>query len=252
MPPAKNISEVIAQLEAIIAWCAQHQSRQGYFACLYHRTTVAVQQGIIKGAFADGARMDKLDTIFANLYIQAWHCYNNGQPCSKSWKTAFDACAQDNLAVIQHLLLGVNTHINLDLAIAAAETAPGNGIEDLHADFVKINGIIASLVGTMYDRLCRIWLPLRLLGRITQNSHEAVVNFSIVKAREASWANALLLAYAGDNDARDGCISVIDNTVTRVAGGIIWPGRPTAFLLKTIRWMEPGRPADIIKLLQAS
>ena len=51
-----------------------------------------------------------------------------------------------------------------------------------------------------------------MLGRITQNSHEAVVNFSIVKAREASWANALLLAYAGDNAARDQCIDVIDHT----------------------------------------
>ncbi|RPD43853.1 MULTISPECIES: DUF5995 family protein [Chitinophagaceae] len=252
MPPAKNIAEVIAQLEEIVAWCVQHQSRQGYFAALYHRTTVAVQQGINKGLFADGPRMDKLDTIFANLYVQAWHCYNHGKPCSQSWQTAFDACKQNNLAVIQHMLLGVNTHINLDLAIAAAQMAPGSAIEGMHGDFVKINEVIASLVGTMYDRLCRIWLPLRMLGRITQNSHEAVVNFSIVKAREASWANALLLAYAGDNAARDQCIDVIDHTVTKVAGGIIWPGRYTSFLLKTVQWMEPKQPGDIIQLLQAN
>jgi hypothetical protein len=153
--------------------------------------------------------------------------------------------------VIQHLLLGINTHINLDLAIAAAETAPGHTIENLKQDFVQINTIIASLTGTVYERLCRIWFPLRLLGGITQNRHEAVVNFSIVKAREASWSNALLLAYAGENEGHRQCINMIDGGVNRIAGGIIRPGIAAGLILNTVRQMEPKQPEAIIAVLHA-
>ena len=111
----------------------------GYFAVLYHRMTKAILEGIENGSFQDGARMQRLDTIFANRYLKAWHAYTANQPCSRSWKKAFDACRGDKLTVIQHLLLGINTHINLDLGIAAAETSPGEAIHDLEQDFLKIN-----------------------------------------------------------------------------------------------------------------
>ena len=62
------------------------------------------------------------------------------------WKCAFDGCGNKSLTVIQHLLLGINTHINLDLAIAAATVAPGNNIQALAGDFNQINNEIASLV----------------------------------------------------------------------------------------------------------
>lgn len=252
MSQAANIKEVIDQLDKIIAWCVAHQSTAGYFACLYRSMTVAVLEGISKGTFTDGPRMERLDTIFANRYLQAWQCYNNRQPSTISWKTAFDACANTHLTVIQHLLLGINTHINLDLAIAAAETAPGNAIEDLQSDFEQINSVIASLTGSVYDRLSLIWFPLRLLGRITGNGHEAVVNFSIGKARQASWSNALLLAHCGENATRKKCIDLIDGGVARIGSGIIQPGRPASLILKTVRWMEPSRPSKVIELLQSN
>lgn len=251
MPQASNIKEVLAALDGIIDFCSKNELRAGYFACLYRSMTVAVEEAITRNMFADGPRMEKLDVIFANLYLDAWHCFQNRQPCSRSWQTAFDAAAANDLAVVQQLLLGVNTHINLDLAIAAADTAPGAAIEDLHQDFLVINSVIASMVGSVYNKLCNIWFPLRLLGRITQNRHENVINFSIVKAREASWNNALLLAYAGRDAARKQCIDPIDRGVNRIAEGIIKPGMMATLLLKTVRWMEPAKPSAIMKLLNA-
>jgi hypothetical protein len=41
--------------------------------------------------------------------------------------------------------MGINTHINLDLAIAAALTSPGTAIYSLEKDFNKINDVISSL-----------------------------------------------------------------------------------------------------------
>ncbi len=78
--------------------------------------------------------MEKLDVIFAKRYLDAFAAYGLKQTCSGSWQWAFDGCTNTNLTVIQQLLLGINTHINLDLAIAAAHTCPGNGINALEKD----------------------------------------------------------------------------------------------------------------------
>jgi hypothetical protein len=72
MKDAQTIDEVIARLDDIIADCKQRQSRIGYFAALYRRMTVEVQTGIAQKNFEDGNRMEQLDVIFANRYLQAY------------------------------------------------------------------------------------------------------------------------------------------------------------------------------------
>ncbi len=72
MKDAQIIDEVIARLDDIIADCKQRQSRIGYFAALYRRMTVAVRTGIAQKHFEDSNRMEQLDVIFANHYLQAY------------------------------------------------------------------------------------------------------------------------------------------------------------------------------------
>ena len=53
---------------------------------------------------------------------------------------------------MQHLLMGMNAHINLDLGIAASEVAGGNSIHDLKSDFMKVNDILAGLLSEIIKR----------------------------------------------------------------------------------------------------
>ena len=71
MIQATSIDGVITELDKIIEWSKLHQSRIGYFASLYRNMTLAVQQGITNKIFDNGERMEQLDVIFANRYIQA-------------------------------------------------------------------------------------------------------------------------------------------------------------------------------------
>jgi hypothetical protein len=89
--------------------------------------------------------------------------------------------------VIQHLMLGMNAHINLDLGIAAASVAPTpQALEALHADFNRINDVLARLVRIVEDQLCTICPPLqRLADRITVEDH--VFDFGMNSAREVAW-----------------------------------------------------------------
>ncbi|MBL7713183.1 MAG: hypothetical protein JNL13_11980, partial [Chitinophagaceae bacterium] len=114
MGAVHSIDEVIAELDQVIAACLRTGSRAGYFACLYRKMTLAVKQGIAKGLFEDGQRMERFDVHFANRYLAAYRQYSSGEACTNAWCRAFEAGAQAH-TVIQHLLLGMNAHINLDL-----------------------------------------------------------------------------------------------------------------------------------------
>ena len=81
--------------------------------------------------FDDGERMERLDVIFANFYIDAFEQYQNNQVITRSWKFAFETSERWWPIVLQHLLLGMNAHINLDLGVAAARTSPGDAIQEL-------------------------------------------------------------------------------------------------------------------------
>lgn len=244
-----RIAEVVEELNQIIDHCKANNSRMGYFAILYKNMTIAVQQAIINGAFEDGERMEKLDVIFACRYLDAWKSYQQQTALTASWKKAFDSAASP-LTVIQHLMLGINTHINLDLAIAASLTAPGEKIVGLQADFEKINEIIAALTDEMQAKLERIWWPMWFLKRITNGKEKAVINWSITHARTASWTSANALALLTDPETNAGYIDGMDRTVEKLCEGILNPGKIASIILKPVQWLEHKDPAKVMARLE--
>src|SRR5690606_9901383 len=128
----------------------------GYFAVLYRRVTARVDDGIRQGRFEDGARMERLDVVFANRYLDALARYRAGEATTRSWAVAFRAAETWNPLVLQHLLLGMNAHINLDLGIAAAETAPGAALPGLERDFHEITTLLGEMLDDVQDRIGRI------------------------------------------------------------------------------------------------
>lgn len=246
---AQTIQEVISTLDNIIVQCEAQASRQAYFAILYKTMTEAVRDAIRAGSFEDNTRMERLDVHFANRYLHAWQQYNLGQPVTKGWQAAFDGCNDDAHIVLQHLLLGVHTHINLDLAIAAATTAPGEEIYTLQRDFDKINDIIAALTDGVQTKLQRIWWPMYFIRRLIQNRDNAVIGFSIVKARQCAWLNAVALAQLPDLGAAT-YIEQMDQMVLRVAGNISRPHGWMQYILRFVRWWEPKEVGMVIGMLR--
>ena len=88
------------------------------------------------------------------------------------------------MIVLRHLLLGINTHINLDLAIASAEVASGDSIHALQNDFNHINSSISSLIDDIQECLCEVWLPMHMLMKIANGKQMAVLNLVLIKSRK--------------------------------------------------------------------
>jgi len=249
--PLNTIADVIIAIDAVVQECMATQNKEGYFAALYKRMTIAVSEGIANGAFEDGARMEKLDVCFAERYLSAWQCYNQKSPCSASWQCAFDATNNNRLTVIQQLILGINTHINLDLAIAAATVCPGNAIHALEKDFNNINNIIASLVDDFQSCMEQVWFPMRLLDRVANKEEHAVLNFSVGVARKVAWNNAVLLAQSTEAN-RQHYIHQMDTIVKLLAQRIQSPGLLLSLLLRLIRTAEYGDISRTIKLINTT
>ena len=155
-----TIDQVIDQLTEIIDWSRKTKSRLGYFAVLYRKVTIKVKDGIAENFFDDGERMERLDVIFANRYLAAIDAYRNNTQPTNCWIYSFQIAKQRWPIVLQHLLLGMNAHINLDLGIAAARTVPSTALSSLHDDFNRINEILTELVGDVQDDLVQIWWVL--------------------------------------------------------------------------------------------
>jgi hypothetical protein len=225
--PARSIDEVIARLDAIIEQAMAERDRLGFFAVLYRTVTVAVRAGIAAGRFQDGPRMERLDVVFANRYLHAFDTHRRGGSPSRSWQVAFDAGTRPPVVILQHLLLGMNAHINLDLGVAASEVCPGEAIAGLEHDFNEINTVLATLETDVEAEVCALSPWIDMLDHIDPRVGRVVANFSIDKARACSWQAAQRFAMLTGAE-RDQAIDELDGEIALLARLI---ERPIGFVI---------------------
>ncbi len=246
--PAHTIDEVIDHLTQIIDTSKQESSRLGYFPGLYRRVTIEVKRGIADGFFEDGPRMERLDVIFASRYLSAYEEFRAGGNPTACWAYAFEVAGQWWPIVLQHLLLGMNAHINLDLGIAVARTVPAEELPALKNDFDKINQVLASLVGDVQKQLAEIWPKLRWLNKHLGSVEDAIINFSLEKARDHAWSVANTLAPLPIEEQEEEIVR-LDQEVRAFAELIRHPGFVGGVVTKLIRLGERGTVPDIIDIL---
>jgi hypothetical protein len=245
--PATTIDDILVQLESIIAEGIKTNSRIGYFAALYYKVTANVKEGIAKGQFQNGPLMEQFDVIFASRYLDALNAWKNKQPLSASWQVAFEALNNSSLLVLQHLLLGMNAHINLDLGIAAV-TVSGGQLDNVQKDFDAINTIISSLTYQVLNDIDRVSPLLSLLGLHSDNQTSILIQFSIDNARDGAWCFAEELATKQGADYNT-CITQRDETIKQLGQQLIQNKgmiRFTIWLIHLFEWKSPSR---IIKIL---
>ncbi|MDQ6829249.1 MAG: DUF5995 family protein [Gemmatimonadota bacterium] len=247
---ATTIDEVLAQLDAIIERAIAERDRLGFFAVLYRTVTASVKDGIAAGRFQDGPRMERLDVVFANRYLDALDRYRRGESPSHSWLVAFRAAAKRRPVIMQHLLLGMNAHINLDLGVAAAEVCPGDTLAGLEHDFNEINTVLATLETNVEREVCSLSPWIDRLDHIDPNAGRVVANFSMDKARACSWKTAQRLAPLAPVE-RAAEIDRLDRDIAVLAGLI---ERPIGFMLglnlMLVRLRETGDARRVMATLR--
>lgn len=244
MPPgerAETIDDAVDLLGALVARWADEGDRNGFFAALYRQVTLAIRNQI--STFDDPARMSRFDAAFANRYLDAVDTGLGAGPADRTprcWSAAFERALDDDLVVMQHLLLGINAHINLDLAFAAAVTEPGPAIRSLEHDYLRVNAILAAVVDQIQAALNRFSPMMALVDGVGRSADEAIMRFSIVRARDEAWDAACRLATAADDETPDQVGTELDDRATLIAERVLTP-LPLTWLLWAVRRQESPR-----------
>lgn len=244
-----GVSSVLEALEAVIDESWRTRSRDGFFACLYHKVTQKVAEGIATGFFDDPERMERLDVAFAQRYLDARDALRTGRRPTRSWEAAFDAARQRRHVIAQHLLVAVNAHINLDLGIAAAVVAPGDQLPPLRRDFDRINEILASLIAEVLRDLGTVSPWIGLLDTLGGRHDDEVLRFSIVVARSEAWRFASELA-ALPPDQHPGPIQARDAAVAGLARRVLSPGPLLTPVVWLVRLRETADVREVIDVLR--
>ncbi len=250
MPDRTTFDATIGALEATVDRCADTGDRIGYFAAMYIAVTGAVRQRATAGRFEDAARMERFVTRFAGRYLDALDAWRAGRPCSASWRAAFETTRQRRPIVLQHLLLGMNAHINLDLGITVAQLGPAGTIDAVRADFDAMNDVLGGLIDGCEAALDSVSPWIGLADRIGGSGDEKLIRFSLVVARRQAWSAAVRLSSL-DGARLDAEIDAIDRATAGVAYVVAHPGLLASAALAVVRLRERAAPAEIMRRLAA-
>jgi Family of unknown function (DUF5995) len=237
-------------LEDLVDRCAARGDRIGYFAAMYVAVTDTIRQRAAEGRFEDVPRMERFVTGFASRYLDAEQAWRQGTPCSESWQAAFRAAGRWRPIVLQHLLLGVNAHINLDLGVTASGLGDGGSIDAVRADFDAVQDVLGELVDGCQAALGTVSPWLGLADRIGGAGDETLIRFSLAAARRQAWSVAVRLS-ALPGAERDQAIAAADAATRRVARIVEHPGILASALLLAVRVRERAQPREIMQLLAA-
>ncbi len=248
IPPVTKIDEVVDAIQSIVDWSISASSRLGYFAALYKRITIAVRTALDEGAFENAARMERFDVAFASRYFDALNGYFHPDQFphpTRSWRVTFDGSHRPEPIIVQHMLVGVNAHIDLDLGIVAHTISPGGQLASLRADFNTINAVLASQINDVVLRLNEISPALAELYAVLEENEIFLINEAVKTYRDSAWRFATILALQ-PAFARPLTIWARDRKVAEQGELIYDPPGLTGLIASIIRAIAARESRDIV------
>ncbi len=239
---AAMIGETAAELRSI---ARSATDPTGYFPALYARVTGRVAASIEAGHFEDGPRMDRFATTFASYYTRVWR---REVPTPRCWQASWSAAREGDLLIAQHLLLGINAHVNHDLALAVVDVAgPGGDLDAVRADFDAVNDTLAETQRLVLHDLDQV---SRWTNEVAMVGGGRVFNFSLRAARHQAWQAAVRLSRL-EGEARLRYVDELDRLVSVLAYLVTRPGLPFAPLVWLARRAEEDDAPAVVSALLA-
>ena len=246
--PVPEIEAIVKRLDRVVDDARARRHRSGYFAAMYRQTTWAVQREVEAGSFDDDARMARFVGMFAGRYLEAVRLWQGGQDPTRSWRTTFRTDERTDAVILQHLLLGMNAHINLDLAVVAAALCPGDSIFGLKGDFGRINDILQRLLPPVQACISHFSPLLHVLWAVGGDTDDEVLHFSIKVARREAWQQAVTLAHTSA-DRLPRAIDSLDRRVAVLGKLVAQPGGVLQHAVDVVGFLESDNVVAVIDAL---
>ncbi len=141
-----NVSELVDKMEAFENFL-RDENRESFIPFLraYRRITEKVQRQ--KNSFDNPSELEKLDLEFGKLYFDAMKAYFREGKKVMPWRNYLNYMERNDSRPLLELLLGINAHINADLAVLLDEMDYSE-----EEDFNRVNRILLeSLYPVLID-----------------------------------------------------------------------------------------------------
>jgi hypothetical protein len=197
---------------------------RGVFATTYLELTKEIRATVERdpGVVEDPEYLFTEDAVFANMYFDTLEAWEQGAEVPPAWRIAFDQAERGQITGAQEMLLGINAHVQNDMAFVLAglglRTPDGASRKPDHdAMNVALNTgyeAVVREVGARYDGTMRL----------TNSDAIPVDNLAGLELartwRELVWRNAERLANAKTEAQRDRVARSIEANAAMWAKGI--------------------------------
>lgn len=220
---------VTGRMAQLVDQWQQQSDRRAIFLQCYQMMTENMIAGVANGRFHDGPWVTHLLEHFADYYFAALEAYEACQPCAPVWTLAHDTAINRRAHVLQNLFLGINAHINYDLALTVYDLlhAEWSSLSSAqrqarYEDYCLVNDIIAETIDAVQDDVVERHSPLMaLVDWLGGRMDEFIVAQLITHWREEVWRTALQLVEAADDEAREQVRQMLEQRAVRRSQAIL-------------------------------
>lgn len=194
--PFEAPAEAHERLTALQTALRDRDDRRAVFLTVYTRMTRDVHATLEADGFENPDWMREYLVTFANYYRRAFLRFERGDydAIPEPWRIAFTRAIADENLVFQDAIVGINAHINYDLALAVRDVGIEVDRASKYADHRTINDILAKLVDQQQRALAELYAPgVESIDAVFGPIDESVSLFTLAEAREQAWRVAVVL-----------------------------------------------------------
>jgi hypothetical protein len=253
--PLEIQGEPVATMEGLVRlmrrqlqqWDAARDNRAAFLR-VYTTMTDWVRQKRSDSFFLDPDWIERVAVRFGWYYFHALTEWEAGRRAPPAWTFAFERARQRRNFVLQDILLGMNAHINNDLALVVWELlrSEGDGADRFRSirrrfDHDQINRILEMVLPTAEKEVAiHYGRGISPLGKVMGHLDESLAVFGLITYRDKVWQNGQFLLAARNERERAQVIHWIESDALAVAQAIdqfgpLRPFKPFARLARRLR-----------------
>jgi len=246
--PFGSVGETYRRLRGLERLFRSRGDRRAVFLTVHVRVTREVAARVERGEFENPAWVGDYLVTFADFYRRALLDFETGdvESIPEAWRPFFRATAADAL-VVQCAVLGINAHVNYDLALALRELGIDGDRASKYHDHRRINEVLWRLVDGTLDRLAETYAPgLDALDDVAGPVGEWIRFLALAVGREGAWWIAVALTESRRGPLRGLAWWTMARFSTAVAYAVLGPNGHPRVLSSLREWeaVTPGRRAD--------
>ena len=212
MKPIRQTPTALAHMQFYLDQWEPLSDRRAIFLSCYSRMTRNMLASLDKGIFNDPHWVGCLLERFAEYYFDAVKAFEtNPQTSPAVWRQTFSAASDPRIKAVQHLMLGVNAHINYDLILALIDMLDSEWRDNpesqrlkRYADHCQINQIIANTIDEVQDEVLERYSPaMDLIDRAFGRLDELIIARLLSGWRDQVWKQVMLWVDISSSIERD-------------------------------------------------